>query len=227
MSTDRGRVLSKTLKDGVLPIALLTVVMIGLGFLITRLLVHVFPFTVEDKMVGSLVAARTPTWNTASDLVSQLAYTPAIVVVMAVTGGAMRFFYHRWREFLFLLAALVAQLVVFELTSVVVARERPAVPQLDVFPPMRSFPSGHAAAAVALYGGIAVVLALHSRRGARAALVWAIAVTIALAVAISRMYRGMHHPSDVVASFLLGFACLWILRRALLSGGEQGGRATL
>jgi undecaprenyl-diphosphatase len=86
---------------------------------------------------------------------------------------------------------------------------------------MESFPSGHTAAAVALYGGIAIVLAMRSRRKAYAATWWIILLIIPIAVAISRVYRGMHYPSDVAASFLGAFGCLWILRHAMLAPAEE------
>jgi membrane-associated phospholipid phosphatase len=135
----------------------------------------------------------------------------------------MRIAYHRWREFFFLAAAMLGQLEMFSITARVVARARPPVPKLDVFPPMQSFPSGHTAAAVALYGGIAVILAIHSRRRAYAAAWWVMLLIIPVAVAISRVYRGMHYPSDAAASFIGGLGCLWILQRAMLLPAEQTG----
>ena len=223
MTTDRARPLSTALTSVILPIALLTAVMIGLGFLVTHVLVHVWPFTVEDQAVRALVAARTPSLDRVSNLVSLTAYTAGLATVMVVAGCIMRIAYHRWRESLFLPAAMLGQLVVYLLTARVVARARPAVPELDVFPPMRSFPSGHVAAAVALYGGIAVVLAMHSRRRAQTAAWWVILLIIPVMVAISRVYRGMHYPSDVAASFIVGLGCLWILQRAMLTPAEQRG----
>jgi undecaprenyl-diphosphatase len=88
---------------------------------------------------------------------------------------------------------------------------------------MRSFFSGHTSAAVALYCGIAVVLARHSRRRAHAAAWWVMLLFIPVAVAICRVYRGMHYPSDVAASFIVGLGCLWIMRRAVLTPAEPGG----
>lgn len=220
MRTERTRTHPPVLTSVILPIVLLTGAMIGLGFLVTHVLVHVWPFTIEDRAVQNLVADRTPLWNRDSDFVSLLAYTMGIATTLIVAGGIMRVAYNRWRESLFLFAALVCQLVVFKLTAWIVARPRPDVPQLDNFPPRQSFPSGHVAAAVALYGGIAVVLALHARRRAHAAAWWALLLIVPVAVAISRVYRGMHHPSDVVASFVVGLGCLWILRRAMLLRAE-------
>jgi membrane-associated phospholipid phosphatase len=223
LTTDRAPLLSSALTKVFLPIALLTALMIGLGFLVTHVLVHVWPLTLEDQAVRALVADRTPTLNRVSNVVSLIAYTVGLAIAMVVVGGAMRIVYHRWREALFLAAAMLAQFGVFSITSRVVHRARPPVPKLDVFPAMESFPSGHTAAAVALYGGIAVVLAIRSRRKAYAATWWVILLIVPIAVAISRVYRGMHYPSDVAASFLGGFGCLWILRRAMLTPAEQRG----
>jgi len=78
--------------------------------------------------------------------------------------------------------------------------------------------SGHARVHIAeegveLYGGLALILAMLVRRTWVKALCWAL-LLLPIAVALSRLYRGMHHPSDVTASFLTGALCLWIMARA-------------
>ena len=206
-----------------LPYALLTAVMIGLGFLVTHVLVHVWPLSVEGRAVRLLVAARTPTWDRVSNLISLCGYTACVTGMTIAAGCAMRIAWHRWREPIFLAAAVLGQGLMYEITARVVARARPGVSELDVFPPMRSFFSGHAAAAVALYGGIALVLAMHSRSRVRAAAWWVLLLILPVAVAISRVYRGMHYPSDVAASFMVGLGCVWILQRAILAPGAPRG----
>jgi len=202
---------------------LLTVVMIGLGFLVTHVLGRVWPFSVEDQAARALAAARTPTLDRISNVISLVAYTPGVVAVLVVTGCVMRIVFHRWRESLFLASAVVGQALVYKVTAWAVDRARPPVAELDVFPPMRSFFSGHTSAAVALYCGIAVVLALHARRRAYAVAWWCLLPLVPLAVAFSRVFRGMHHPSDVAASILVGAACLWIMRHAMLPSPEPRG----
>jgi undecaprenyl-diphosphatase len=39
---------------------------------------------------------------------------------------------------------------------------------------------------------------------------------VPVGVALARMYRGMHHPSDVVAAFINGVTCVVVMSRALL-----------
>lgn len=81
--------------------------------------------------------------------------------------------------------------------------------RLDVAPPTSSFPSGHTAAAFALYGCIAIlVLGIYGRRPAtRVAAV--VLFCLPVVVGLSRPYRGMHYPSDVLAGALAGG--LWLL----------------
>ena len=221
MTPDRPSLLSSPLTRVFLSIALLTAMMIGLGLLITHRLAHLWPLALEDQAVRAVVAERTPTLDRVSNVVSLIAYTQGLALAMIVVGCAMRIVYHRWREFFFLAAAMLAQLEMFSITARVVARHRPPVRRLDDFPVMQSFPSGHTAAAVALYGGIAVILAMHARRKTHAAVWWVLLLLIPIAVAISRVYRGMHYPSDDAASFIGALGCLWILQRAMLNPRGQ------
>ena len=89
-----------------------------------------------------------------------------------------------------------------------VDRQRPAVEHLDPAPPTSSFPSGHTGAATALYVGVAVVIAWRVRHKLLRVLLVAVFVTVPILVAVSRLYRGMHHPTDVVFGALNGLACL-------------------
>ena len=71
-----------------------------------------------------------------------------------------------------------------------------------------SYPSGHVAASIVLYGLLAFVLTRRVRsKGGRTAL-WTVAVVVPLVVAASRLYREMHHFSDVVAGALIGLGVL-------------------
>lgn len=75
-------------------------------------------------------------------------------------------------------------------------------------PKSAGFPSGHALFAVCFFGGLAALLSARLRtHGARAA-VWAVAVMLIVLVGISRVYLGVHYPSDVVAGYAAGF--VWV-----------------
>ncbi|NYF55735.1 phosphatase PAP2 family protein [Micromonospora purpureochromogenes] len=209
------------------PVALLLTFMVLLGVLVTRVLDRVWPFTVEDAVNRELAADRTGGWNDVSLVFSTLASTQVIVLVTVVAALVLRLVLHRWREPLFLCAAVSAQALVFLLTTMAIDRRRPAVEHMDVSPPTSSFPSGHTSAAVALYVGIALLLALRAKSTAGKVTWWALLVLVPVGVALTRMYRGMHHPSDVVASFVNGGTCVAIMARAVLDRTLNWGRARL
>lgn len=201
------------IRRALIQIVVLTAAMIGLGFLLTRSLVADWPFTVEDGVDRTLAAHRTPFLDSLSAVLSTGASTFWTIGIAAGLVLAVRWRFGRWREALFLASALAIEASVFLVTALVVARPRPAVHELDVAPPTSSFPSGHTAAAVALYGALALLLARRGRGIGRPA--WLLLV-IPVAVGASRLYRGMHHPSDVAASLLLGVASILIARAAVL-----------
>jgi hypothetical protein len=209
-----------------LPVTVLLGVMVLLGVLVTRVLDRTWPFTVEDAVNRELAGDRTAGWNDVSLVFSTLASTQLIVLVTVLVAVALRLWLRRWREPLFLCAAVTAQALVFLLTTMAIDRQRPAVEHMDTSPPTSSFPSGHTSASVALYVGIAVLLALRSRRtGTKVA--WWTLLLVPLGVALTRLYRGMHHPSDVLASFLNGGTCVAIMARSVLDRGVRWGRAKL
>jgi membrane-associated phospholipid phosphatase len=143
-----------------------------------------------------------------------------IIAVTVVVMIILRLTLHRWRESIFLAAAVTAQALVFFFATLVINRNRPDVKHMDESPPTSSFPSGHTSAAVALYVGLAVALALLVRRTWLKVLCWAL-VLVPVSVALSRLYRGMHHPSDVLASFFNGAICILIMARAMLDRTVQ------
>ncbi|MEU4562352.1 phosphatase PAP2 family protein [Actinoplanes sp. NPDC023936] len=205
----------QAIKRIVLPIAALLLFLIGLGLLLTREAAHWWPLTVEDGVNREFAADRTEPLTAVSGWVSAIANTGWIIAVTAVVALILRLVLRRWREPIFLCLAVTAQALVFFFTTKAIDRPRPDVHRLDASPPTSSFPSGHTSASVALYLGLALLLAGLARHTWLKALCWAL-VLVPIGVAFSRMYRGMHHPSDVVAAFLNGITCVIVMSRAIL-----------
>jgi undecaprenyl-diphosphatase len=90
----------------------------------------------------------------------------------------------------------------------VIHRQRPQVHRLDQLPVDASYYSGHTAASVAVYCGLALLITSRIRSTGLRIACWAIAIAIPLLVAFSRMYRGMHHPTDVGAAMFVGIGTL-------------------
>ena len=96
----------------------------------------------------------------------------------------------------------------FLAATFVVNRPRPTVPAARRRTADVLVPSGHTAAALVLYVGIAIVVWTLTDNRVLRVFFWTLAVVVPIFVALSRLYRGMHHATDVVASVLLAAGSL-------------------
>ena len=101
----------------------------------------------------------------------------------------------------------LGELTLFLAAAATVGRDRPDVPQLDPHLPTSSYPSGHLAATICLYVGIVLLVVPRTRAWWRW-LTLVPAVVMPLLVATSRLYRGEHHPTDLMGSVVM--AALWL-----------------
>jgi undecaprenyl-diphosphatase len=163
----------------------------------------------EHGVNAALADARTPTMNTLSHLGSSMADTVTCIALLVVMVVVLRVWLGRWRESWTLVAAIVGELLVFLVVTALVDRPRPAVPHLDAAPPTSSFPSGHTGAAMALYGCLAVIVLRQLNHRRVAVAVAAVCFAVPVVVAAARLYRGMHHPTDVLFGAVGGG--LWLL----------------
>jgi membrane-associated phospholipid phosphatase len=196
----------------------------GAGLLITKVLVHGSVGRWDRGVSRWFYDHRTDTLNQLTHIGSTLSDTVTAIAVTAVLVVALRLWRGRWRESVVIVVSIVGELTIFLLVTSTVHRTRPTVPHLDPAPPTSSFPSGHTGAAVALYVGLAVVLLLSSRQhSARPAfvLVACVLCVVPVAVALSRVYRGMHFATDVLAGALAGGLWMALVMWTLMPRGAR------
>ena len=121
---------------------------------------------------------------------------------------AMRWPWHRAAAARAILALAVTLGINNQIVKPIVDRPRPFTGQVvdarviqTPRPTTASFPSGHSA--TAMVGAVSLARVWPQAR-------WVLAILGAL-IAYSRIYVGVHYPTDVVAGLLLGAACVWLV----------------
>ena len=161
----------------------------------------------DHSIPAWFAAHRTPALDGLSEAASTIGATPTVIAVAFVVIVLILAITRLWRPALFLAVALVGEVLMFLAVVGVIDRQRPDVPRLDGHLPTSSYPSGHLAATLCLYGAAAILAVTATRRPWRWIVV-AVAVLAPIAVSWGRLYRGMHHPTDLLGSVVLAAAWL-------------------
>jgi membrane-associated phospholipid phosphatase len=138
---------------------------------------------------------------------------PSLLVPLGLVV-ALAFLLHGWRRgALLTVITLAGAGLLNTLLKQTFARTRPEAFFDYPLPLSQSFPSGHAIFAASVFGGLAVLLTDRISRTTLQVLVWVAAVAVILLVGISRVYLGVHYPSDVLAGYAV--AVFWVVGVAL------------
>lgn len=158
------------------------------------------------RQPGDPSRSRGPAWLTEAAIdVTALGSTVVLMLVVLAVSGFL-WIHNQYRLLLLLITAIVGGNILNALMKLAFARARPSVvPHLrEVF--TYSFPSGHAALSAIVYLTIGILLfeVVHGRR-ARLYCLGVAMLTTAL-VGVSRVFLGVHYPSDVLAGWATGIA---------------------
>ena len=196
---------SRALREVAIGYVAVSAFLIAVGMFLTRVIEHSSLLAWDSRFVRDLSMHRTTALVQWSSRWSFLADAPSIVAIGAAVAliGAIR---RQWLHVLWLATVLALELAVFLTVSYTVGRERPDVAHLGSVPSTGSFPSGHIAATITLYGTIALLVRLVTRNHWARIVAWGWTLIAASMVGWARIYRGMHHPLDVGAGALLGTA---------------------
>ncbi len=159
-------------------------------------------FVWDAPLMLAIHSLQTPWLDWIMKTITQAGSYGVILVTVATSFWLGR--RQRWSELVALLVSVIGAAALNSLLKLLFARPRPSVFLPLTVEKTYSFPSGHTIAAVALYGFLAILLWQNGRRG------WALLVgMIVPLVGLSRVYLGVHYPSDVLGAMALGI--LWLL----------------
>jgi membrane-associated phospholipid phosphatase len=178
------------------------------GLVVTRVLLHIHGVTGDDESLVRFLARHRSVGLTDASLVGSIMAGGVVLPIVAGVGAVVAAVAKHWRLAGFLLFALAVESASYRATTLLVDRHRPEVHRLEGLPVNASYPSGHTAASIAVYCGLALLLTSRIKNRAAQVAIWIIAVLIPVYVAFSRMYRGMHHPIDIAGGALIGIAAL-------------------
>lgn len=131
-----------------------------------------------------------------------------LTIAVVVTLGALAV-RKLWLTAALALAATVSGSLSVDLAKQVVARPRPDIVPHLVEVSSLSFPSGHSANSAIVYLTLATLLTQTIPEAGLRRYVIGVAVALVTAIGISRLYLGVHWPSDVLAGW--SFGTLWAL----------------
>ena len=196
---------------------------LALGLLLSLSVILLFAKIAEDVVEGESRAfdtavllwidAHTPGWLYGPMLVvTTLGYYWFVLPLLVVAT----FLFYRKRRMIsavLLPVATVGGMVLTTVLKEIFERDRPELFESGYTASFYSFPSGHATIAVGFYGTLTLLLALRLKGLKRWAVV-ASGTVLVLLIGFSRLYLGVHYPTDVLAGFLA--APLWVSTVGLL-----------
>ena len=181
-----------------------------LGFAVIAMLVMLNKTASFDNFIIQAVqSSETPVLTSIAKGLS-LVGSSRLAIGISVVTIALLFFVlkHRMEILLFIWVALGSQLL-NTLLKLWFHRDRPTIHRL-IEQAGYSFPSGHSMAAFSLYGAIAYLLWRHLRRRRERALLILFTVLMTVGIGWSRIYLGVHYPSDVIGGYAASGAWLML-----------------
>jgi undecaprenyl-diphosphatase len=172
--------------------------------------------TLDDSILRWMASHQSPLATTAALETTALG-TGTVVIMMTVVAGMFLALTDQRKAALLLVVATIGGLALNLLLKLHYHRPRPQIFPWATNVVSTSFPSGHAMNAVVVYGTIAYLAARLSRRLSVRVTTQVLAVVVAIAICVSRVYLGVHYPSDVLGGAIVGAAWAMFCMAALES----------
>lgn len=159
----------------------------------------------DDGVLRWVQQYRTPTLDAVMLELTFLGTGTVVLMLVTVSGMFLWLSQHRYSAML-LLISTAGGILLNNLLKAGFGRPRPQVIEWGTHVVSSSFPSGHAMSAAVVYGTVAYLAARLQRRHLHRVFTMGAAAILILLIASSRVYLGVHYPSDVMAGIIIGLA---------------------
>jgi len=196
------------------------------GFFVTAVFLFFFLAALEDllfqdpliradlRIINSLQLFRSPTFNEVMLLITYLGNWQVLlsaVLAASLFLASMR----RWYDISALVLSMSGGMLLVWLLKHLVHRPRPDLLNALAHAQGYSFPSGHSFYAFTFYGLLGYFVLREAKRPVLKSLILITTVCIIGAIGFSRIYLGVHWPSDVLAGYASGAAWLTVVITAI------------
>ena len=179
----------------------------------------------DQAFTAWIYAFRSETLTPLVTFITHLGDAWAYVIIVPVIGGFLYFRGYTWRLIIQGVLVLLSASLLNVWIKNEISRPRPAEAERLVEAHSFSFPSGHSMSAIAFYGFlIYLTFKLVENRFLRYTLIL-FEILLILSIGMSRIYLGVHYPSDVLAGFTAGLfwllICIALFRSIRFYGGKN------
>jgi membrane-associated phospholipid phosphatase len=209
----------------------LVVLLLAFLSLVTEDIVEGEELEVDSPVERFLIGRRTAGLTTLMRILTSLGSAQVVVPLLLAVGLLARWALGSWRPLGFLAITVGGATLTSTVIKLVVARPRPTSGAL-VDALGYAFPSGHSTTGTAAWLAAAVVLASMTRAALVRVLLGTVAIVVVVLIGVSRVYLGVHAPTDVLGGWAIG--TLWLTGvliaarllsdRRNVSGRRRGGR---
>ena len=159
----------------------------------------------DIQILRAMAELRRPSLNALAVELTALGSPLLVAIFTVVAAGLLHAFRDRRGAIVLIASSLAAALLTSTLKGLL-ERPRPDVVSKLVHVASLSYPSGHSLTSAAVYLTAALVVARHLSSFAQRVVAIALTAIVVLLIGASRVYLGVHYPSDVIAGILVGTA---------------------
>lgn len=197
--------------------ALLITIVCAIGFILIAFLVGENKFHRFDNRVISLIQGiEAPILTTFMTFFTDLGSMKSIVWIMILVMTILYKFLGHRKELIFLAVVVIGSSQLNWILKIIFQRARPTFHRI-IEANGYSFPSGHSMAAFSMYGALAFLVWKHVPTVIGRVITILLSALFIVVIGISRIYLGVHYPSDVIGGYLIS-ACwltssIWFYQR--------------
>jgi undecaprenyl-diphosphatase len=166
----------------------------------------VFVSRIDDWLIRHIQQLESDYWTGVMKVITYIGSKSIVIFIILVIIICFLLFKQYWKIGI-LIVAVLGSVALNHLLKLLITRVRPDTHPL-IIETGYSFPSGHSMNAFTLYGMMTVLLWTYVPNRIGRSLLVGFSLFMIVAIGLSRIYLGVHYPSDVIAAYLA--SCTWV-----------------